>query len=171
MRDTIRTYKRMILDDVASVTDLACGDDPSNKIFFDNDVPVLGVDIYENDIEHDMFTFKKEDIRDFKMTDSDVIICNLALHFFYKGMSHEIIKDMKKHAKYNIISVLGAGDSFAKGNEDSFHPTEDEIKEIYKDWNIIDIETHTITETHPIDESGIPKEHTHSIITLLAKKI
>lgn len=75
--------------------------------------------------------------------DYDILISSYMLHHLSRDEGLNLIRSMKKHTKndgFNVISAFTKeGDFFKdKPNTDSFYPVLGEIKQLYKDWNILD---------------------------------
>lgn len=73
----------------------------------------------------------------------DVLISSYMLHHLSKNDGLDLIEDMKKHTKnsgFNVISTFTKEGDFFRDKPDTnlFYPALGEIKQLYKDWNILD---------------------------------
>jgi hypothetical protein len=78
-----------------------------------------------------------------------------------------VIDDVKKHTAIQGVNVLAVFTDEDLGKTEHpelyfFHPSQ--LKEIYKDWQILDFENYTIKESH-----GTP--HVHHLCAIVAKRI
>lgn len=151
----------------SSVLDLGCGKGIHSKIFLQKNISVTGIDKKPCKIEHPKFTFLNQDIQDFEFNKKyGLIIASNILHFFKKQKAIDLIKKIKSNTleeEYNFLVCFTPQDDFY--DSEHFFPTENELKELYSDWEIISFKKIKKTENH--DNLG---EHTHHQIKLLVKK-
>ena len=107
------------------------------------------------------------DLEDYKIEkEYDGIISFATLHFLPKDKIDNIIKDIKEKTNkkgINIIMVFRKGDS-SEGKFDMYYFKNKELKEYYKDWNIIEYK-----EYDDIDKCH-GKPHIHKIALIIAEK-
>ena len=102
---------------------------------------------------------------DFKQN-YDVIISVATLHLISKDKVIDIIKKIKEHTKPNGINLLTVFTKKDVGFEEYpnlYFFDENELKELYKDWQILEYKNYIKKETHG-------KPHKHHICVLIAKK-
>lgn len=102
-------------------------------------------------------------------TNYDVVICTGTIHYFPTARLEELMNKIKGHTKIGGINLLTA---FTKSDEGfkeypSFHffKDEEELREIYRDWEIIECERYQKTEEH-----GGSDPHVHDIVAIIARK-
>ncbi len=154
-----------------SVLDLGCGKGRITKRFARKNIPVVGIDFKNQEIELDKFTFVQKNILDYKFEKKfDLIVTSLVLHFFDKNISEELIFNMKQNTEingYNFLICMSNLDDLSKNNENKFYPSLEILKELYSDWEIVKCEqVETDKETH----NNQVEEHTHNLILFLVKK-
>jgi len=153
-----------------SVLDLGCGKGKKSLRFAEKNISVTGVDKREIKINQKKFNFVQQDIRDFKFKEKyDLIIASLVLHFFRKEKAIEIIRKMQENTNrkgFNFLICMSDEDDLSKEKPENFYTTLKELKEIYKDWNIIK-SSQRFTD---YEEHGNLKSHRHNLIFLLLKK-
>ncbi|MDZ7798232.1 MAG: methyltransferase domain-containing protein [Patescibacteria group bacterium] len=102
---------------------------------------------------------------DFKQN-YEVIISIATLHLISKNKVVDIIKKIKEHTKpngINLLTVFTKKDIGFKEYPNLYFFDEDELKELYKDWQILEYKNYVKEETHS-------KPHKHHICVLIAKK-
>ena len=102
---------------------------------------------------------------DFKQN-YDVIISVATLHLISKDKVIDIIKKIKEHTKPNGINLLTVFTKKDVGFEECpnlYFFDKNELKELYKDWQILEYKNYIKKETHG-------KPHKHHICVLIAKK-
>ncbi len=102
---------------------------------------------------------------DFKQN-YDVIISVATLHLISKDKVIDIIKKIKEHTKPNGINLLTVFTKKDVGFEEYpnlYFFDKNELKELYKDWQILEYKNYIKKETHG-------KPHKHHICVLIAKK-
>src|SRR3989344_8842791 len=147
------------------VLDLGCGNCKILIELNEEKVKLTGVDLKEikpNKFKN--FKFIKEDIKNFKFNkEYDLIIINFVLHFLKKEEAYSLLNKIKQSTSkngLNLISCLTYRDPFFK--EGNFYPNLNELKIIYKDWEIIKCdEDFTEIEQH---DSLKPHQHNITII-------
>ena len=147
-----------------SVLDLGCGKGKKSLRFAEKEIVVTGVDKKDIKINQRNFKFIHEDIRDFKFKEKyDLIIASLVLHFFRKEKAIEIIRKMQKNTNlkgFNFLICMSDKDDLSKENPEKFYPTLKELKELYKDWEIIK----SSQDFTGYEEHSILKSHRHNLI-------
>jgi len=153
-----------------SVLDLGCGKGRKSLRFAEKNISVTGVDKKEIKVNKKNFKLVNEDIRKFKFKKKyDLIIASLVLHFFRKEKAIEVIRKMQKNTNskgFNFLVCMSNKDNLSKGKPENFYTTLKELKEIYKDWEIIK-SSQGFTD---YEEHGNLKSHRHNLIFLLLKK-
>jgi tellurite methyltransferase len=92
----------------------------------------------------------------------DLIICNNVLQFFPPEQTYQVINKIKEFTNKNGINIIK---SFTEKNSHK-HPfmfKENELKNIYKDWEILSYKEYISPEISPV--------HIHSIVEIIARKI
>ena len=153
------------------ILDLGCGSARFSKEFAKKGSIVTGVDKRDLNFEHKNFNFINSDIRDFKFKEKyDLTIASFILHFFKKAKAKEILKNIKNNAQiggHNLLVCMSNKDNFYKEKPENFYPSVQDLKEIYRDWEIIDLlQDFTEFEEH----DNLPR-HQHNLIIVLAKKL
>ncbi|MBD3253329.1 methyltransferase domain-containing protein [Candidatus Pacearchaeota archaeon] len=155
---------------VKSVLDLGCGKGLKSIRFSKKGIKVTGVDKEDFNIKQENFRFIKEDVRDYKFEQKfDLIISSLVLHFFKKEKSFELIERIKTNTSqkgYDFIVCFSNKDNFAKQKPDNFYPSLEEMKEAYKNWNIVHIDSGFTAESKLRNHEN----HRHNLIMILAHK-
>ena len=84
-----------------------------------------------------------QDIRYFKFRENyDVILCNGLLHFLTRKEGYSLLNNLKKYTNkdgINIITAFKEGDK-SQSEKDSFYVKKDELKNVYKNWSILNYE-------------------------------
>jgi len=159
-----------------NVLDIGVGEGRNALFLMKNGFKVEGVDISKKAIEK-FLKFAKEkklktkgvisDIVDFKFNKKYSIIISVAsIHLFQKDKIIDIIEKMQKNTKrngVNLITVFTKKDKGYKKYPNLYFFEKDELKQIYKNWDILINENYTKKEIH-----GGP--HTHNISVLVARK-
>ncbi|MEW6295324.1 MAG: methyltransferase domain-containing protein [Candidatus Diapherotrites archaeon] len=135
---------------------------------------VTGIDISKAAVKKFLMFAKKRnlhvkgivgDIANFKFNRNyDVIICIAVLDLISNPL--KLIKKMKKHTNkggLNLVSVFTTKNTEWKKYPGLYFFKETELKEIYKDWQIIKYENYIKKDRHG-------KPHKHHIAILIAKK-
>lgn len=153
-----------------SVLDLGCGKGFKSLRFARKGISVLGIDKKSTEIKQDNFKFVEKDIANFKFEENfNLIITSLVLHYFSKKKAIEMINKNKEHTYpqgHNYIICMSNEDDESKKRPDNFYPSLEELKELYKDWEIIHaVQDFTNWEDH--DNLG---KHRHNLIIMLVKK-
>ncbi len=73
----------------------------------------------------------------------DVIVCVRALHYVSRDEGLKLIGQMKKHTNPGginaVIALTQEGEFYAlPGQKDHFYVAQQEMRELYKDWNILE---------------------------------
>ncbi|NMB66507.1 methyltransferase domain-containing protein [Candidatus Woesearchaeota archaeon] len=151
-----------------NVLDLGIGKGRCSKIFLKKGVEIIGVDLKDYKIPG--IKFVKSNIKNFDFKENfDLIIASLVLHFLNKDLSLEIIKKIKTFTNkngHNFILTMNKRDNLFKKNKNNFYFDEEELKELYKDWEIIksgNFET-------DLEEHDNLKPHKHNLSFILTKK-
>ncbi|MEI7480656.1 MAG: hypothetical protein WCJ59_03440, partial [bacterium] len=103
---------------------------------------------------------------DFKQ-DYDVIISIAALHLIKKDQVINILEKIKNQTKIggiNLITVFTQKDIGQIEYPDLYFFAEEELRGVYKDWEILDYDNYTKDETHG-------KPHQHHFCAILARKL
>jgi len=154
-----------------SVLDLGCRQGKKSLRFAKKGIKVIGVDKRNIEIKQPNFEFIKQDVGNFEFKEKfDLIIVSLVLHFFEKGKSIEIVKKIQKNTSskgFNFLICMSNQDDCSKKKLNNFYPTLEELKEIYKDWEIIK-STQDFTD---YEEHGELEKHRHNLMFLLVKKL
>lgn len=158
------------------VLDLGAGEGGDAIFLAKKGFQVKAVDISQAAIEKIKETAEKEkadvetetaDLEEYEIKENyDAIISFAAIHFLKKKQIDKIIKDMKEHTNkggINIIMVFREGDE-TQGQFDMYYFKDNELKEYYKDWGILDYKEYEKLDT------AHGKPHTHKIATIIAKK-
>lgn len=157
--------------DLKNILDLGCGKGRLSLRFAEKGIKVTGIDNKQIPISQNNFNFICQDIRNFEFKEKyGLIIASLVLHFFKKEKAIKIIGEIKEKTKddgFNLLICLSNKDDFSKQKPDNFYPNEKELKEIYSDWKIINL-NQDFTE---FEEQDNLKPHQHNIIFMLAKKL
>ena len=158
------------------VLDIGVGEGRNALFLAKKGFEVTGIDISKEAVDKFLKFAKKEnldvkgivsDIVDFDFNQNyDVIICVATLHLVSKDKVIETIKKIKNYTKnngINLITVFTKKDIEYKEYPDLYFFDENELKELYKDWQILEYGNYTKNETHG-------KPHKHHIYVLIAKK-
>jgi tellurite methyltransferase len=73
----------------------------------------------------------------------DCVVSTLMFHHLKKDDALKVITQMQEHTKregLNVITIFSNESGFYKITPQYFFPTGEEVKEIYKDWQVIDYE-------------------------------
>jgi len=161
------------------VLDVGVGEGRNALFLADKGFEVTGIDISKVAIDKFLKNAKDNDLKveghvidalEYDPdTDYDVVICTATLHSFPADRLDELMNKIKGHTKAGGINVLTA---FTKSDEGfkeypNFHFFEDEeeLREIYKDWEIIECGRYQKSEEH-----GGSGPHTHDIVAIIARK-
>ena len=103
---------------------------------------------------------QKADSRESPKKLYDVVISTYMFHHLTKDESLKIFNEIKNHTNSHGLNVITTftkvGDFFNnKPNTDRYYPEPGEIKEIYKDWNVLEYEE-VKTKTRQTNEDGSP---------------
>ena len=122
-------------------------------------------DIAEQEKLHIQTTLSK--IEDYKYRkDFDLIISIGTLHLVDTKKVSAVIQQAKEHTKMggvHVLSVFTKKDIGATEHPELYFFDEGELRDIYKDWEVIRSESYTIQESH-----GTP--HTHHMSAIIAKR-
>jgi uncharacterized UPF0146 family protein len=119
------------------------------------------------DIQKKPYTKAKQVVTDLNgyhiQEDYDVIYSIATLHFLEKPNAIRLIKEMKEHtSKKGVNVILAFMDDDPTFEEGKAYFKKDELKELYKDWDIINYKEY--------DEYDPEERHTNKIEYLLAVK-
>ncbi len=158
------------------VLDIGSGEGRNAFYLAQKGFDVTGVDISQkvmkqllNFAEKDKLNIKGivKSITDFEFNEQyDVIISVATLHLIDKKELFKLIKKMKQQTKkngLNLITVFTDKDAGHEQFPDLYFFNENEIKNIYDDWDIIEHTTYIKKELHG-------KPHTHHICVIIARK-
>ena len=134
-----------------SVLDLGCGKGKNAIFLAENGFKVEGIDISKLAIKEAKERVKEKNLKiSFKALDMgrlkynkkyDIIINNRILHYFKKEKGLEIIKNMQKNTDRGGINLISAFIAelpfFYNGNKDMCYFKKKQLKEIYKEWEIL----------------------------------
>ena len=159
-----------------SILDIGSGEGRNAFFLAKNGFNVTGIDISSDAIERCIdsaksqglnITFKAISALDYKFDKKfDGIICIATLHLFKPSEALGLIKRIKENtnkAGINIISVFTVNDPGIKDHPELFFVKENELKELYSDWELIESRTYTKEQTHG-------KPHTHQVSIIIARK-
>lgn len=154
--------------DIKKILDIGCGKGLMSKFFDKKGAKAIGIDLKRISEDTENFKFIEGDIskEDFR-ENNDLIIASLVLHFFDKEETLKIIERMKSATSkkgYNFLICMS--DQEKHSNQEKFYPTLQEIKKIYKNWNLIK-EVIGLTEIEEHDNLG---SHQHNLIFVLFQK-
>ena len=116
--------------------------------------------IYVNGVVADITTFETAERY-------DLIICTTMLHLIDKELIPSVIRKMKSYTKsggINLLTVFTKDDIGLREHPELYFFGDDELKAMYEDWQILENECYTKSETH-----GEP--HEHHICALMAIKL
>jgi len=98
----------------------------------------------------------------------DVVICTAVLHYFSAEQAKRLMRKMKQYTNeggINLLTVFTKDDQgFKQYPEFHFFEDEEELREMYGDWQILKCERYTKEEEH-----GGSEPHVHDIAVLLAR--
>jgi cyclopropane fatty-acyl-phospholipid synthase-like methyltransferase len=157
------------------VLDLGCGEAGTSLSLAEKGFEVTCMDISKTAIKNIKIEAKKRDLKiiafdadlerfEFK-EDYDIIIGTGIFQFIPEKYSLKLIKDIMKHTRkdgLNIFEVFLQGDPSQEEDSEGHYFKQNELKELYSNWNILDYE-----EYEDYDEE---EEQTNKIAYLLAKK-
>ena len=157
------------------VLDLGCGEAGTSLSLAEKGFEVTCIDISKTAIKNIKIEAKKRDVKiiafdadlekfEFK-EDYDIIIGTGIFQFIPEKYSLKLIKDIMKHTKkdgLNIFEVFLQGDPSQEEDSEGHYFKQNELKELYSNWNISDYE-----EYEDYDEE---EEQTNKIAYLIAKK-
>ena len=159
-----------------NVLDVGVGEGRNALFLAKKGFEVTGIDISKEAISKFLkFTQKDNldvkgihsDILDFKFNlNYDIIISVATLHLIPKNKVIDTIKKIKEHTKSNGINLLTVFTKKDIGFEEYpnlYFFDGNELKELYKDWQILEYKNYVKEETHG-------KPHKHHICVLIAKK-
>jgi tellurite methyltransferase len=159
-----------------NVLDVGVGEGRNALFLAKKGFEVTGVDVSKEAVDK-FLKFAKDkkldvkgivsDFVDFKFNQKyDVIISVATLHLISKNKVIDTIKKIKQHTKpngINLLTVFTTKDIGFKEYPSLYFFDENELKELYKDWQILEYKNYTKEETHG-------KPHKHYICVLIAKK-
>ena len=138
--------------------------------FVEKGAKVTGIDIKEMELPKEI-KFILSDIRKYEFKEKyDLIIASLVLYFFKKPEAFEVILKIKENTLvngFNFILNMNPDDANFKKRSDNFYVTEEKLKELYSDWEIM---KSGFFETPLEEHSDIPY-HKHNISYVLAKRL
>lgn len=157
------------------VLDLGCGEAGTSLSLAEKGFEVTCIDISKTAIKNIKIEAKKRGVKiiafdadlekfEFK-EDYDIIIGTGIFQFIPEKYSLKLIKDIMKHTKkdgLNIFEVFLQGDPSQEEDSEGHYFKQNELKELYSNWNILDYE-----EYEDYDEE---EEQTNKIAYLIAKK-
>ncbi|HCU70803.1 MAG TPA: hypothetical protein DIC35_03575 [Candidatus Moranbacteria bacterium] len=158
------------------ILDIGAGEGRNSLYLAQKGFDVTGVDISKEAIDK-LLNFSKKNklningivksITDFEFNEQyDAIISVATLHLINKDDLFELINKMKKKTKKNGLNLLTVFTDKDAGREqfpDLYFFNENEIRDIYNDWEIIEHTTYNKEESHG-------KPHIHNICVLIARK-
>jgi tellurite methyltransferase len=157
------------------VLDLGCGEAGTSLCLAEKGFEVTCIDISKTAINNIKKEAEKrdvkiiafvEDLEKFEFKENyDIIIGTGIFHFIPEKYSLKLIKNIIKHTKkdgLNIFEVLLQGDPSQEEDSEGYYFKQDELKELYSNWDILDYE-----EYEDYDEE---EEQTNKIAYLIAKK-
>ncbi|MBU2496983.1 MAG: methyltransferase domain-containing protein [Nanoarchaeota archaeon] len=167
----IESYSKILESkSIKTVLDLGCGKGRISLRFARKGIKVDGVDIKDNNISTENFTFIQKDFEDFEIAKKyDLIIASFILHFMKKEMAVELISKMKENTQnkgFNFLICMTNLDNSFKRNPENFYPDIDLLKKLYSDWKLIKY-NQDFTE---LEEHDNLKSHNHNVIFFLAEK-
>ncbi|MCK5322056.1 MAG: methyltransferase domain-containing protein [Candidatus Aenigmarchaeota archaeon] len=158
-----------------TVLDLGVGEGRNALFLVKQGFEVTGIDISKEAVNKLLKFAKKEnldvkgivlDLVDFEFNHKyDVILSVATLHLVSKDKVIETIRKIKSHTKdkgINLLTVFTKKDIGYKEYPNLYFFNENELKELYKDWQILKYKNYIKEETH-----GEP--HEHHICVLIAK--
>lgn len=159
-----------------SVLDLGCGEGRNALFLAKKGFDVIGIDISKEAIEKFLKKAKelnlkvkgvRGDIAEFKLEEKyNIIICTATLHFLKKREINNLIKEVKANTKeggINLITVFTKRDPGYIEYPNLYFFDKDELKEMYRGWEILEHREYTKLETHG-------KSHKHYFEVLIARK-
>ncbi len=90
-----------------------------------------------------------QDISKFQFKENyDVILSIAVFHFLTRQDAINLIQNMKSHTNKRGINIIIAfrKSSLNQSQEDSFYVEDDELKEVYSDWKILEFENYNENE-------------------------
>ncbi len=157
------------------VLDLGCGEAGTSLSLAEKGFEVTCVDISKTAIKNIKIEAKKRvvkiiafdvDLEKFEFKeDYDIIIGTGIFQFIPEKYSLKLIKDIMKHTKkdgLNIFEVFLQGDPSQEKDSEGHYFKQNELKELYSNWDILDYEEYE-------DYDG-EEEQTNKIAYLIAKK-
>lgn len=158
------------------VLDVGVGEGRNALFLAKQGFEVAGIDISKEAVNKFLKFAKKEnldvrgivsDIVDFKFEAKyDIIICVATLHLVSKEKVIETIKKIKNYTKnkgINLLTVFTKKDTGYKEYPNLYFFDENELRELYKDWQILEYNNYVKEESHG-------KPHKHHICVLIARK-
>lgn len=158
------------------VLDVGVGEGRNSLFLAEQGFDVTGVDILKEAVSKFLKFAKNEkldvkgivsDFVDFEFNRKyDVIVSVATLHLISKNKVIESIKKIKEHTKpngINLLTVFTTKDIGFKEYPNLYFFDENELKELYKGWQILEYKNYVREETHG-------KPHNHHICVLIAKK-
>ena len=97
--------------------------------------------------------------------DYDIIIGTGIFHFIPEKDSLKLIKNIMKHTKKDGLNVFEAflqGDPSQEEDSEGYYFKQDELKELYSNWDILEYEEY--------EDYDKEEEQTNKIAFLIAKK-
>ena len=159
-----------------TVLDIGVGEGRNALFLAKHGFNVTGIDISKEAIRKFLEFSQKENLRirgiisdiiDFKFKKNCNIILSVAtLHLVSKDRVIETIKKIKKQTKtngINLLTVFTKKDIGQKEYPNLYFFDENELKELYRDWQILEYKNYIKKETHG-------KPHKHHLCVLIAKK-
>lgn len=171
--------KILKLVDSGKVLDVGVGEGRNALFLAEKGFKVTGIDISKVAVEKFLKNAKERnlEVEGYVIdaleydpgTDYDVVICTGTLHYFPTSRLGELMDNIKGHTKVGGINVLTAftksDEGFKEYPDFHFFEDEEELRKIYKDWEIIECERYQKTEEH-----GGSDPHMHDIVAIIARK-
>ena len=157
------------------VLDLGCGEAGTSLFLAEKGFEVTCIDISKTAIKNIKIEAKKRDVKIIALVsdlekfrfkeDYDIIIGTGIFQFIPENYSLKLIKNIMKHTKkdgLNIFEVFLQGDPSQEDDSEGYYFKQNELKELYSNWDILDYE-----EYEDYDEE---EKQTNKIAYLIAKK-
>src|SRR3989344_3801021 len=157
------------------VLDLGCGEGGTSLFLAEKGFEVTCIDISKTAIKNIKIEAKKRNMKiiaivadlekfEFK-EDYDILIGMGIFHFIPEKESLKLINNIMNHTKkdgLNIFEAFLQGDPSQEEDSEGYYFKQDELKELYSNWDILDYE-----EYEDYDEE---EKQTNKIAYLIAKK-
>lgn len=157
------------------VLDLGCGEAGTSLSLAEKGFEVTCIDFSKTAIKNIKIEAKKRDVKiiglvgdlekfEFK-EDYDIILGTGIFHFISKKYFFTLLNDIMKHTKkdgLNIFEVFLQGDPSQEEDSEGYYFKQNELKELYSNWEILDYEEY--------EDYDKVEEQTNKIAYLVAKK-